>query len=234
MFERFWRRGQGQSPAEPANQANRRAHPRYPADLETDCELVNGAVPKLRVRVRNVSRGGINFLTNHRMEPGTLLRIGLPHSGAASDASVLACVMHASIQTDGRFSIGCAFSDELGDTQLDFFGARKEAPDVLDKRAWKRFDSQGAAEYILLPPTGEPTRRAQIVNLSPTGIGLLTEEKIEPGAILDLVLKSKDEKQPPLDILACVVFVGARDEGGWVVGCHFIRELTETDLKRLT
>jgi hypothetical protein len=233
MFERFWRRGQGKSPAEDANQANRRAHPRYPTDLETECELVNGTVPKIQVCVRNVSRGGINFLTDHRMEPGTLLRIDLPNNGPASNASVLACVMHASIQTDGKFSVGCAFSDELGDAQLEVFGARKEAPDVLDKRAWKRFDSQGVAEYILLPPIGEPAKHAQIVNLSPTGIGLLLEEKIEAGAILDLVLKSNDEKQPTFDILACVVFVGARDEGGWVVGCHFIRELAEADLKRL-
>lgn len=231
MFERFWRRLRGQAGEDHAGHDNRRAHQRFPTDLETNCQPVNGALPRLRVRVRNVSKGGMNFLTEHRLEPGTLLRIDLPQGAPAADATVLACVMHCAMQTDGRYSIGCSFSDELGDSALREFGARKEPGSEDDKRAWMRFTTQGQAEYLVLPPTGEPAKPARIVNISPTGIGLLLDEKIEPGTILDLLLKTKGG--PAFDILACVVFLGARDEGGWIAGCHFVRELEDADLKRL-
>ena len=49
--------------------------------------------------------------------------------------------------------------------------------------------------------------------------------------VIDLLLKTKQGEQA-FDILACVVFLGQRTEG-WVLGCHFIRELEEIDLKRL-
>jgi hypothetical protein len=233
MFERFWRRLRGQTGKDPEGQDNRRAYPRYPADVDADCEVVGGAVIKLRVRVRNVSRGGINFVCDQKLEPGVLVRIDLPKTGSSSEATVLTCVMHSNLQPDGQYSVGCSFSDELGTAELHALGASKETAEEADKRAWKRFEAQGVAEYLLLPPTGQPAKQAQIINISPTGIGLLVAEKVEPGTILDLLLKTHDGKRPSFDILACVVYMSPRDEEGWVAGCHFIRELEEADLKRL-
>jgi hypothetical protein len=140
--------------------------------------------------------------------------------------------MHATQQSDGTFAIGCAFSDELSDDDLRPFGARKELSRGPDKRAWTRFPAQGMVDYIVLPPTGAPAKHAEITNISATGIGLFLEEKVEPGAILDLLLKTKTGEQA-VDMLACVVFLGRRSEGGWIVGCHFVRELEDADVKRL-
>jgi len=231
MFERFWRRLRHQAGERIDGHDERRTHQRHATDLETTCRMVNGMVKALRVRVRNVSRGGINFATEQLLEPGTLLRIDLPQ-GPVGEAAVLACVLHCNMLPDGKYSIGCSFSDELGDAELRELGGQKVPTQGPDKRAWMRFPAHGFAEYIVLPPTGDPAKKAEIANISPTGIGLLVDEKVEPGVILDLLLKTKNGDQS-FDILACVVFLGQNTDNNWVLGCHFIRELEEADLKRL-
>lgn len=233
MFERLWKslgRDSGSGEAEDPN-ANRRAHQRHAINLETSFQSVSDATVSSRVRVCDISRGGMKFLTRKKLEPGTLVRISLPATGGV-DTEVLACVMHATLQTDGTYAIGCAFSDELSDDDLRPFGGRKEVAHGPDKRAWMRFPAQGTVDYLVLPPSGAPAKRAEITNISATGIGLCVEEKVETGAILELLLKSKTGEQS-FDVLACVVFLGRRSEGGWVVGCHFVRELEESDVQRL-
>jgi hypothetical protein len=230
MFERFWQRLRGQMGIEVDSNDDRRSHPRHSADVQATCRRVNHTNELMAVRIRNVSRGGVNFACNHCLEPGTLLRIDLPHEGD-DEAAVLACVMHCNMTPDGLYSIGCSFSDELGDGELQELGGRKQPAATPDKRAWTRFPGHGIAEYIVLPPTGETAGKAEIANISPTGIGLLVPHKIEPGVILDLQLKTKNGEHC-FDILACVVYLGHLHEG-WVLGCHFIRELEESDLKRL-
>lgn len=209
---------------------NRRAHERHPANLETTCYLVNSKEPGMKVRVRDVSRGGINFLVERELPPGTLLRIDLPRPSTGGEAEMLACVMHCKPQTSGGYSIGCAFSDELGDGELAEFGGRREPAHGHDKRVWMRFPGHGFAEFTSVPK-GAGSGKAEIANISASGIGLLLNQKIEPGVILDLLLKTKTGSE--FDILACVVYLGSRPEGGWVAGCHFIRELEESDMKIL-
>jgi hypothetical protein len=231
MLERIWRRLRGDNDTENLSVADRRSSPRHPINTETICQLVNAHAAVMSVRVCDVSRGGMRFMSTMKMEPGTLVRISMP-ANSGFEATVLACVIHATRQTDGAFAIGCAFSDELGDDQLRQFGARKQLAESEDKRTWMRFAATGHAEYVVLPPAGLPARRAEIANISASGIGLVVSEKVEAGAMLDLLLKTKTGEQA-LDILACVVFIGARSEGGWIAGCHFIREVDEADLKRL-
>jgi hypothetical protein len=221
----------GQTEEDTVEHDDRRAHPRHPANLETTCHLVNSHLPGQKVRVRDVSRGGINFLSDREMPPGTLLRIDLPRPSTGGESVMLACVMHCRPQAAGGFSIGCAFSDELGNEELQEFGGRREPARSEDKRAWTRFPAHGFAEFETVPPTPGGARKAEIANISPNGIGLLLDEKIDPGIILDLLLKTKNGSQ--FDILACIVYLGSRPEGGWVAGCHFIRELEESDMKLL-
>jgi len=75
-------------------------------------------------------------------------------------------------------------------------------------------------------------RRAQILNLSPLGIGLALDARLEPGTLLQLRLRS-DPAQVPVAILASVVYMSAGRQGEWVVGCTFSRELSDADLARL-
>lgn len=210
---------------------DRRAHIRHPANLETTCHLVNSQQPGMKVNVRDVSRGGINFFVEREMPPGTLVRIDLPRPSTGGESVMLACVMHCRPQAGGGYSIGCAFSDELGNDELAEFGGRREPARTEDKRAWTRFPAHGFAEFETVPPTTRGRRKAEITNISTSGVGLLLDQKIDPGIILDLSLKTKKGSQ--FDILACVVYLGSRPEGGWVAGCHFIRELEESDIKLL-
>jgi len=230
MFERLWKNLRRSTNADGTHD-ERRAHTRHEINVETKCESVGEGSMSGQVRVRDISRGGMKFLSSSQLEPGTLIRIALPAPGN-SETEVLACVMHCTRQSDGNFAVGCAFSDELGDAELKQFGGRKERSSTSDKRAWMRFAAHGEAEYLVLPPTGLPGKRAEIVNISPTGIGLFVDEKIEPGIILDLLLKTISGEQI-FDILACVVYAGPRSEGGWIAGCHFIRELDEADMQKL-
>ena len=232
MLERIWRRLRGDNDAENPSAADRRSNPRHAINTETICQLVNAHAAVMSVRVRDVSRGGMRFMSAMKLEPGTLVKISMPPSSGI-EAAVLACVIHATPQTDGTYAIGCAFSDELGDDQLRQFGARKQFAESEDKRTCTRFAATGFVEYIVLPPAGLPARRAEIANISTSGIGLLMPEKVEAGAMIDLLLKMKTGDQA-LDNLACVVIIGARSEGGWIAGCHFIRELEADDLRRLT
>lgn len=221
----------GQTEEDTVEHDDRRAHIRHAANLETTCRLVNSQVAPLKVRVRDVSRGGINFVVDRELPPGTLLRIDLPRPSTGGESVMLACVMHCRPQSGGGYSIGCSFSDELGDDELHEFGGRREPARSEDKRAWTRFAAHGFVEFETVPPSGASPHKAEIANISPNGIGLLLAERIEPGTVLDMLLKTKTGSA--FDILACVVYLGSRSEGGWVAGCHFIRELEENDLKLL-
>ena len=67
----------------------RRAHERHAANLQTTCHLVNSDGPGYTVRVRDVSRGGINFLIEREIAPGTLVRIDLPRPAGGGESRPL-------------------------------------------------------------------------------------------------------------------------------------------------
>ncbi len=210
---------------------DRRAHERHPAYLQTTCYLVDSEAPGMKARVQDVSLGGIHFLLDRELPPGTRVRIDLPRPATGGESVMLASVMHCYPQVGGVYSVGCAFSDELGDEELREFSSHRESARGQDKRAWTRFPAHGNAEFSTMPPTGSGTRKARIASISTSGIGLLLDEKIEPGVILDLMLETKTGSQ--FYIPACVVYLGSRPEGGWVAGCHFVRELAESDMRLL-
>ena len=212
--------------------ADRRAWSRIPSDRELAYRVVNGDAPAARGQVRNVSQGGINLLVGQAIKPGTMLRLDLPHAQGTPGESVLECVMHCNAE-GSAYSLGCTFSSELDDAELAEFGGRREPASPPDQRTWMRFPAHGHAEYQALPqrPGTEP-RLGEITNISPSGVGLLLEEPIEPGTVLNLGLHKKG-REPMYQVLACVVFLGERKEGGWVVGCNFIHELPEHDFRQL-
>ena len=73
---------------------------------------------------------------------------------------------------------------------------------------------------------------ARVFNISVGGIGLLVKETVELGSLISLNLT------PPgggatRTILACVVHVVARAQNERLLGCNFIHELSEADLRVL-
>src|SRR5437016_2884438 len=134
MFERtktFWRRLLGK-PASKVGRAGqqaeeRRAWIRLSADLETSYKPAAAQDgTRLSARVRNISLGGVNLVVGRAFQPGEMISVALPGASEESHCDVLACVVHCGEEQPGAWSLGCTFSRELSDEDLEAFGARRE------------------------------------------------------------------------------------------------------------
>jgi len=236
MFERtltFWRRLVGKEPAKrPEGHDERRLWVRYPADLETYVrpheDQNSEPVP---ARIRDISRGGASLLLDRCFKEGQMLSLQLPDQDGGS-FEVLGCAVRCQKEETGSYALGCVFSRELTDEDLLRFGARRVRTAPEDHRTFLRFDCdlQGKFHKIGEPPTRSYS--AKIINISANGVGLLVEDHIEPGALLNLELLARDGHSVRT-ILACAVHVADKGQGAFGVGCNFIRELPEADIKQL-
>lgn len=208
----------------------RRAHPRHATDLRTVCRPVAEDVV-IPARILDVSVGGIKMRIGHLLRVGTMVRIDLPRLGGPG-TTLLACVMHANEVSVGVWEVGCNFSLELSEEELAAFGVEKTQATAGDQRAWVRHTARGQAEYEILPGDSEPARSARLINLSPAGVGLQVDEKLEPGTALTVFLRRTDGKTDR-PLLACVVYQTERPDGTWAVGCNFLHELGEKELDEL-
>jgi hypothetical protein len=212
----------------------RRVRVRYPANLETTLEPVSGvAVKRLSGRVRNISANGINLVVPHHFEPGSMLSIDLPGAKGQPSYSVLACVVHATATAENEWTLGCNFSRDLGDDVLRQFGASRQKPATADDhRTWMRFPGNVKALCQVVADPQEESWPARVLNIAPTGIGLLVTRAIDTGTLLSLELQGQAEPASHT-ILACVVHVTVQPDGQLALGCNFIRELTEEELQAL-
>jgi hypothetical protein len=218
----------------PPPEEERRVRVRYPANLETTLEPINSAnTVRLSGRVRNISGTGLNLLVPHRFEPGSLLSIELPGTDGQPSYSVLACVVHATPRGEGQWALGCTFSRDVGDDVLRQLGGTRQKPATAeDSRTWMRFACDVKALcQIVADPEAEPWP-VQVLNLSPTGIGLLVDRAIDTGTLLSLELQGHTETAAHT-MLACVVHVTVQPDGQLALGCNFIRELSEAELLAL-
>jgi c-di-GMP-binding flagellar brake protein YcgR len=232
MFGRFsfWQRP---APVEETatTEADRRVWVRYPANLETTYQTPGQAEQKrLSARVRDISQGGINLLTQQSFQPGDLLSVELPAADGQNVHTVLACIVRVN-QEGEDWALGCIFSRELGDEDLEGFGAKREKHSSVDQRTWMRFPCQVKATYQVVGYEETPTCRVEVLNISASGIGLLVGQPIEMGSLLNLELQQANGPQTRT-ILACVVHTN-QETGGWALGCNFIRQLSEEDLQAL-
>jgi hypothetical protein len=239
MFERartWWRRltGQTTGPETTASRGEeeRRGWQRLPSSATTTITPVGEDVQPRPARVRNVSRGGINLVTSCSFEPGTVLRIELPASGGATTNTVLVCVVHATPQGDQEWALGCSFAEELSNSDLAAFGASGDPAAAKENRRWVRFICKVKATYQLANDPAQKTWPAQLLNISAAGVGLLVEQAVEIGTLVNIELR-KTAGDETRTILACVVHVVAHPEHEWTLGCNFIRELSDDDLRAL-
>jgi PilZ domain-containing protein len=72
---------------------------------------------------------------------------------------------------------------------------------------------------------------AQIRDVSVSGVGLLLDRRFEPGTMLDFVLPDSAYDLPP-SMPVRVVHASALPGGQWLLGCVFIKTLSEEELKR--
>jgi hypothetical protein len=181
----------------------------------------------LEAQIQDISRGGARLQVDRDIAHGRMIRIDLPEHAPGMHTSVLACVVHVRRGPQGIYSLGCQFSTELSEQDMQILGAPKVRANRSDERLWQRIKVAGTAIYRDVRQNGDE-KRAAIYNLSPTGVALLLDEEIGPGTLLQLDLYAQRATQA-LQILACVVYQTPHEDGLWLVGCNFIRELDDRD-----
>ncbi|WP_020469249.1 PilZ domain-containing protein [Zavarzinella formosa] len=211
---------------------DRRAHPRFDTEIETVCRPVADGEEHKAI-IRDVSRSGVKLLLDVELVPGTMVRVDVPHAvNSAHTVTLLACVMRVIPESDDRWSCGCMFSLELNDDELAIFGGKKVQGAHGDQRAWIRHPVRAMAEYRVLPGEDDILLTAEVVNLSPAGVGLLLDRHLDPGSVLSVSLHRAKDK-PDLSMLASIVYLTDCSDGRWAAGCNFIRELTHEELKSI-
>jgi hypothetical protein len=210
----------------------RRISERRSSQGEVTCRIIAlDSPPPFPAKVEDVSATGMRLLFAQAFEPGTLLTITLPAPEGAEPTSVLAYVRHSSPRPGGVWAVGCAFALELDEDMVASCGGSSAPAAVEDRRRWERWPGTGGAALRLL------TERRGIVpvrvlNLSVGGVGMLSGMRLEPGATAELRLFGKPGTQPvQADALIC--HVSPSTEGGWLLGCTFIRKLGEHELALL-
>lgn len=233
MFEKtfsFWRRLIGKEPAQATatteTQDDRRLWVRYEADLQGTVQADQTA--RFLAKVRDLSLGGANLIVTRPVELGQMLTVDLPVSDKET-FTILACVVRSHPQSNGHWSLGCVFARELTEDDLDRFGARKVQASADDQRNWVRFACALTAHYRKVGDASNQSHAAQILNISPNGIGLAVNPSLAAGTLLNVDLLDKTGRTVRT-ILACVVHATLRQGGDYAVGCNFIRELSEEEL----
>jgi len=211
----------------------RRIWVRIPADLQTACKPAGEPdSSRLPARVRDISLGGINLRTNRAFQPGDMVSVELPAATDESRCNVLACVVHCDEEADGEWSLGCTFSRELSEDDLQALGAKRECHDPDDKRQWKRFQAHITATCQLVATAEQKPFPAKVLNISVSGVGLLADRPVENGALLSVELRNA-AGTIERTMLACVVHINRHSPSEWALGCNFIRSLSDEDLKAL-
>lgn len=233
MFERtfsFWRRLMGGS-SPPRSQEDRRLWARYQADIPAHAQPAGrDGKSRVSVKVRDISRGGASLVTDRAFEEGQMLSLELPGADADDVNEVLACVVRVLPESDG-YTLGCVFSQELSEQDLEGFGARKVRHGPEDKRIWMRFRCDITARVHKVGNVAEAVP-AQVIDLSPTGVGLRVSQAVDAGTLLNVDLCAADGRLVR-SILACVVHVNGHAGADWSLGCNFIRELEAADMEAL-
>lgn len=241
MFERsvsFWRRLLGTaselSPTVPVATERRRST-RYRAEQEVQCHLTNpeGDEPAhFRAHLRNVSSGGISFVLDREVVPGALLNIDLPGGTGEESTTVLACVAHVGPAGDGHWLVGCTFASQLDQTDLDSFAPDAKLSGRDEQRHRTRHSCELQASYQLVAEEKEESYPAQVLNLSTMGVGLSVTQPIDAGKLLNVELHSPGGEEVR-SLLCCAVHVTRQANSEWILGCNFIAELEESELRAL-
>jgi hypothetical protein len=101
-----------------------------------------------------------------------------------------------------------------------------------ERREAERFLPEPSSICRVVSDVQDEVARATVRDLSATGIGLLVRKPIKPGSVLILNLEVRECRLPrPLPVR--VMHAAPAAEGNWLVGCQFVRRLSEPELQIL-
>jgi hypothetical protein len=99
----------------------------------------------------------------------------------------------------------------------------------VDRRVWVRFPSCRATRCQSAAGDDAPSWPAQACDVSRGGLKLLSTHKFERGNTLKIGAVNESAEKPCL-VIAQVRYVTPTPEGKWIMGCAFLKELSEEDL----
>jgi hypothetical protein len=107
----------------------RRAWVRLPSDKDVRCQEISQTPHSGWLgKVRNVSRGGIGFVSKRRILPGTELLIELV-TNTGELRRLLVRTVYTRLEKNGRWITGCAFASTLISEELQSFIRETKMPD---------------------------------------------------------------------------------------------------------
>jgi hypothetical protein len=181
---------------------------------------------RFQARVESIAPGGVRLTASVNVPVGDLLSIEL-----ASGTAQLARVVRVDSRPGGASVLSCVLARELGDKELQPFGARRVQPPPGDLRRWARLPCDAEVAYQTLTGSVPRSGTGRITNISPGGAALELTNHIEVGTLVSLELRGPYPGYT-LPVLAYVVYVMG-SKGSWCIGCSFVRELTDADLRAL-
>jgi len=93
---------------------------RFACNVKAFCQLPNQAdKPPWEAEVLNVSASGMAVQFEQPLPAGTLFSAELHSARGSQTLTILACVVHVTIQPDGQGISGCNFIRELSETDIE-------------------------------------------------------------------------------------------------------------------
>jgi serine/threonine protein kinase len=98
---------------------DRRGRVRYPSKKEVECLFIEDRNQRACwAKVRDISASGIGLIFNRPFETGAVLCIGLPRAGPKPTRTLFARVVRAQEQCSATWIVGCAFNQELSESDV--------------------------------------------------------------------------------------------------------------------
>lgn len=184
---------------------------------------------RARVQFGDLSRSGVRLVLPEPVEVGDFLSIEVP---GLANATLLACVVHVRQLGDDCWEAGCSFAAEIHDEDLRQLADGPLPLDPTERRQWQRAASNKEVNFQVVGAVPPKWEVATVLDVSAGGAALRVGRPQELRAVLRLELCGGDWQSASV-WLASVVRVAELEDGGWLLGCNFTRELDEEELAAL-
>ncbi|MFN4261835.1 MAG: PilZ domain-containing protein [Gemmataceae bacterium] len=209
--------------------SERRAWVRYSCNLAGFCHPAegNGQANALAI-VRNISLGGMSLVTDRPFASGTLLKVEVTSPTDNKTRSLWVRIIRVMHMPDGKWSLGCAFARPLAEADIHSLRVERLRPKAPDRREWVRFHCDTEVLSNPLDDPAAPPFPFHVVNISPGGIAGQVRRSCMVGNLLRLNMQGSETAG--FELLARVVHVQPASEDVLLVGCAFVRELSDEEL----
>jgi hypothetical protein len=102
---------------------------------------------------------------------------------------------------------------------------------LFDRRGADRYECGGQPFWRVVGAGTVDPSPGRVRDVSTTGIGLYVQQPLKPGTVFVLTLQTSHRLSRPLPVR--VMHSTRQPDGDWLVGCQFVRRLSEQDLQAL-